>query len=352
MDKVRVGFVGAGFMGQLAHLSNFVMLGEKCDVVALAEPREELARAVAAKYGIPKVYRDHRELCEDPDIEAVVEITPDGLHVPVALEVIDSGKHVMMEKPIATCSDDARKAVEAARSKGVKLMVGYMKRYDPGVERAKLLLDELRSSGELGEVVLARAHCLCGDWTCGIESPVRTDEPAPDVTPRLPDWLPPERAEEFLSFNNVFCHNFNLLRFLVGEVKGIKFADLSGPVKLVVLDMGGYTATLELGGISAHKWEEHTQVYFSHGWVRVETPPPMLRQVPAKVEIYKDRDIREVVMPLPEWGWSFYRQAEHFLDCVLEDKEPRSSGEDSLRDMELIEETFRRFLIERREEER
>jgi len=343
MEKVKLGFVGAGFMGQLAHLANFAELKEKCEIIALAEPKEKLARAVAARYGIPKVYRDHRELCEDPEVEAVVEITTDFLHVPIALDIIEAGKHVMMEKPIATCLEDARKVVEAARAKGVKLMVAYMKRYDPGVERAKALLDELKASGELGEIVFARAHCFCGDWTCNVGRPIRTDEPNPEVQPRLPKWLNPEDADAFLGFNNVFCHNFNLLRFLAGEVKGVKFADFSGPARVVVLDMGGYIAALELGGISAHRWEEHTQVYFSHGWVRVDTPPPMLKQVPAEVEVYKAGKVREVVRPIPEWGWAFARQAEHFLDCILNDVEPRSSGEDSLRDMELIEETFRKF---------
>ena len=75
MAKVKVGFAGVGFMGQVAHLRNYVRIPE-CEVVAIAEPRQELAGMVAAKYGIERIYKNHLELAEDPDVEAVVASQP------------------------------------------------------------------------------------------------------------------------------------------------------------------------------------------------------------------------------------------------------------------------------------
>ena len=76
-NKVRLGFVGAGYMGQLAHIANYATIGD-CELVALAEGRAETAKAVAEKYGIQEVYVDHHSLLEKAEIDAVVGIM--GFH--------------------------------------------------------------------------------------------------------------------------------------------------------------------------------------------------------------------------------------------------------------------------------
>jgi len=346
MKKVKLGFVGAGYMGQLAHLPHYIE-SEICEVVALAETRTRLARLVAEKYHIPKVYSSHLELCQDADIEAVVEITADSEHAPVAIDLMKAGKHVLTEKPMATTLEDARKMVQTAKAKGVKLMVGYMKRYDPGVVKAKEIIDALRQSGELGAITYVRSHCFGGDWICNIGQPISTDEPRPERKRKAPSWLPPEWSDSFLGFNNVFCHNINLLRFFLGEVRKVDFVELSKELKakVVVLNFGDFLATLETGWISADHWEEETKIYFEHGWVEVKTPPPLLRNVPAQVEVYKAGKIQEFVYPRSPWEWAFKRMSEHFLECITKDRAPNSTGSDSLKDVELMEEIFRSYLV-------
>jgi len=341
MDKLRVGFVGAGFMGQLAHLTNFVEL-KQCEVVALAETREQLREQVARKYGIPKTVPSHLDLCEDPDIDAVVEITSDDMHAPIAIDAMNAGKHVFMEKPMATCLKDAQEMVDAARRNNVHLVIGYMKRYDPGVEQAREMIQELKESGELGGITFARAHCFGGDWVCNVGTPIRTDEPYPDITPHLPDWLDPKDAGKFKGFNNVYCHNFNLLRFLAGDISDVRFADLNSPTNVVVLAMDDFSAALELGHLSANAWDEQTKLYFADGWIEVRTPSPLLKNVPATVELYKAGKIQEVLSPYTPWEWSFRRADEQFINDILNDEASRSSGEDSLKDMAVIEEIFKR----------
>lgn len=346
MDKVKVGFVGCGMMGQLAHLTNFLE-SERCEVVALAEKREKLGRKVAEKYGIPNLYGSHEELCADDEIDAVVEITEDDLHAPIAIDLMNAGKHVFTEKPMATSLADAEKMAETAQEKNVKLMVGYMKRYDPGVEKAKEIVDDLIRSGEIGAITFVRSHCFGGDWVCNIGRPISTDEPAPEIKSRLPDWLPAELGREFKGYNNVYCHNINLLRFLVGEIKGISSVQLSKPGrygKVVVFDFGPFLGTLETGGVSANFWDEEMKIYFEDGWIEIFTPPPLLRNVPAKVKVYKAGKIQEVITPYAEWDWSFRRADEHFLECIIEDKEPRSSGKDSMEDLRVMESIFKKRL--------
>ncbi len=308
---VNLGFVGCGTMGQLAHLANFATL-EGCRVVALAERRARLRHLVAEKYRISRQYDTHADLLLDPDIEAVVSVTPHGLNDQIAPELLRAGKHVMTEKPMASSVAGAEKIVQAAEDGGAKMMVGYMKRYDAGVQMAKRLLDELLATGRLGAVTFVRAHCFGGDWMC--------------------NWV-----------NNVFCHNINLVRFLLGEPT-VGHVDLRGPAGVVLLEFDGFCCSLEVGQVSANHWDEHTQIYFEHGWLRIDTPSPLLRNVPAKVELYEAGTIQRISCPQAEWSWAFRRQAEHFIQCVAEDREPVSSGQDSLRDMYILEAIFKKEL--------
>src|SRR5439155_25078123 len=115
---------------------------------------------------------------------------------------------------------------------GAPLMVGYMKRYDPGNELVRDTVARWRASGEQGRALLARAHGFCGDWTAGIEqSPLETSTELPPPTPteeNLPPWLPPERGPSYRGYLQQSTHNVNLLgHFLVagerGRVKHVDF---------------------------------------------------------------------------------------------------------------------------------
>lgn len=341
-ERIRIGFVGAGFMGQLVHLPNFTEMAG-CEVVALAERRPRLARMVADRFGIARTCGSHEELCADPSIDAVVQITSDEAHAPVSIDALNAGKHVYLEKPMATNLSDARRMVEAAERNDRQLMVGYMKRFDTGVELARSIIDALKSTGELGAVTHARGHCFAGDWVCNAGTPIRTDETYPEIEPRPPDGLAEDRIRDMYAFNNLYCHNINLMRHLLGEVRALDYAALDGPTRLMVFAMDGCDAVLELGRLSANFWDEGVKVYFEDGWVEVFTPPPLLRNVPARVSVYRAGDVQEHTQPQAPRDWAFRRANAHFLECIRSGDPVRSSGADAIRDQELLEEAFRRF---------
>ena len=341
-ERVRIGFVGAGFMGQLVHLPNFTEMAG-CEVVALAERRPKLARLVADRFGIQRVCESHEDLCADPAIDAIVQITYDDAHAPVSLDALKAGKHVFGEKPMATNLSDALRMVEAAEQSGRQLMIGYMKRFDTGVEMARGIIDDLRSNGELGMITHARAHCFAGDWVCNAGTPIATDETYPEVEPRPPAWLEKKRIGEIYSINNLYCHNINLVRYLAGEVRALRFANLDGPTKVMVFDMDGFDAVLELGRVTANFWDEGVKVYFEDGWVEIHTPPPLLRNVPARVSVYRAGAVQRHSQPQAPRDWAFRRANAHFVACIRSGEKIRSSGADSIRDQELLEDAFRRF---------
>ena len=164
--KVRIGFVGCGMMGQTVHLPNFVSLPD-CEVVALSELRERVGRQVAAKFGIPAFYTSFEEMLAQQHLDAVVMILQYSQNPELAPIVLQSGKPVYLEKPIALSAADGQTIAQAAAANGTDAMVAYHKRYDPGVEKAKALIDEFRASGSLGGIVGARVWNHHGDWIAG-----------------------------------------------------------------------------------------------------------------------------------------------------------------------------------------
>ncbi|HLI39379.1 MAG TPA: Gfo/Idh/MocA family oxidoreductase [Streptosporangiaceae bacterium] len=141
---LRVAVAGCGYWGS-KHVRVLHAADDVSEVV-LVDSREERLRALAASYkGVP-CYTALRGAL--PRVDAVVVATPPSSHVAVALEAIRAGKHVLVEKPLATSAAGARKLVDAASAAGVILMTGHTFEYNPAVRK----LRQLVRGGELGEL--------------------------------------------------------------------------------------------------------------------------------------------------------------------------------------------------------
>src|ERR671937_3232649 len=110
--KVRFGFVGAGFMGQLAHIRSYALLAGECELVALAEPRQRAAELVAARYGIGRVYHDHRELLESEELDGIVAAQRYTHHAVLLPELYPRVPHLFTEKPLALGSSTGDRLVQ------------------------------------------------------------------------------------------------------------------------------------------------------------------------------------------------------------------------------------------------
>ena len=95
--KIKIGIVGAGFIGQLCHINNYHQL-KNCEILALAEIRPKLRKKVAKHYNIPKTYYSHKELLEDcPEVDAIVAVTKRTMIGPVAFDILEAGVHLLTE---------------------------------------------------------------------------------------------------------------------------------------------------------------------------------------------------------------------------------------------------------------
>lgn len=149
-DKIRIGLIGAGQIGA-HHLERYAQVPD-AQVVAICDLREEHARGLAAKYGVPDVYGDYREMLQRDDIQAVDVCLHNRLHRAVTVDVLEAGKHCYCEKPMSWTYADAKVMYEAAQRTGRKLHIQLSTLYRAEARAAKRIIDE----GHLGKLYFAK----------------------------------------------------------------------------------------------------------------------------------------------------------------------------------------------------
>lgn len=159
MKEVRIGLIGAGWMGTF-FASGFynVRKAYGTEVVpvfeAVADPVKAAAEKAKDTFGFEKAYTDWRDVVNDPAVDLVVITTPNYTHTEIAIAAAAAGKHIVCEKPLSICVEDSRRIAEATKKAGVLSLVDFIYRRCPVQAHAKQLID----SGALGEIVTFRAE--------------------------------------------------------------------------------------------------------------------------------------------------------------------------------------------------
>lgn len=205
MKKVNAGIIGTGFIGP-AHVEAVRRLGF-VDVIALAEKGDELAKQKADDLSIPKAYGNYQDLLADPDVQVVHNCTPNHMHFQINKEIMEAGKHVISEKPLAMTSKESKKLVEIAAKTGVVNAIDFNYRYMPLVQQARAMCQKQ----DVGRVYAVHGSYL-QDWLY-----LETDW----------NWrLMPELSGASRAVADVGSHWCDLIQFITG-LKIVKvFADL------------------------------------------------------------------------------------------------------------------------------
>ncbi len=191
--RVKIGVIGTGRMGSV-HARNIVRQIPQAELVAVCDIRLEVAQAVADELEIQRVVKDYHDLLSDPEIEAILIASSTNTHAFMMKDVAAAGKHIFCEKPLALELDKIDEALAAVEKAGVKLQVGFNRRFDKSFQR----VHEIVTSGQIGRPCLLR------------------------ITNRDPDFP----AMEFLRvsggiFLDLTIHDFDMIRYQVGEVEEI-----------------------------------------------------------------------------------------------------------------------------------
>ena len=150
--KYRVAVIGAGGIGH-HHIMGFQQ-SPYAEVIAIAEKNAARAREAQSKFGIPDCHDDYKEVLRRKDIQVVSIALPNHLHAPVATAALNAGKHVLLDKPMATNARDAARIIVAARRDGRVFMVGQNMRFDRDAQALKRAIE----AGDLGRIYHARAY--------------------------------------------------------------------------------------------------------------------------------------------------------------------------------------------------
>ena len=206
MKKLKAGIIGTGYIGP-AHIEALRRLGD-VEVAAIAETNQDLADAKAKQLCISKAYGDYKKLLSDPDIDVIHNCTPNHLHFQINCEIMEAGKHVVSEKPLATTSKDSAKLVALAKKKGLVNAVNFNYRYYPLVQHAAAIVRK----NELGRIFAVQG-CYMQDWLL-----YETDW----------NWrLEPKFAGKSRAIADIGSHWFDLIQFVIGRRITKVFADLA-----------------------------------------------------------------------------------------------------------------------------
>ena len=149
---VRWGVIGLGWFGEV-HADNLAEMPD-IELAALCTRRSERVHEIADRLNVAKRYTDYRELLADPEIDAISITTHIHDHRDIAIDALRSGKHVLLEKPMAPTVADCDQIIDAARKASGLFMVGHICRFDPRVMIAR----EAIAEGRVGTIISMHAR--------------------------------------------------------------------------------------------------------------------------------------------------------------------------------------------------
>ncbi|MDV3104097.1 UDP-N-acetylglucosamine 3-dehydrogenase [Thermococcus waiotapuensis] len=292
---LRVGVVGVGMMGQ-HHVRVYSELAKerKVELVGIADADLERAKELAKKYGtVP--YGDYSELARE-GLDAVDIAVPTSLHKDVALEFINHGTSVLIEKPIAETVENAEAIIEAAEEKGVTLMVGHIERFNPAVLKLRELIDR----GELGKVVTISAK---------------------RVGPMA------ERIRDVGIIIDLGVHDIDVISYLFGQRVRTVYARAGNVLHpagvedhaLITLGFKDGTGIVETNWLTPHK----TRTLNVVGTAGIA----YLDYIEQSLKLYNQEWIKEAKIEKKE---PLRNEIEHFIECVETGKRPIVDGEAGL----------------------
>jgi len=317
--QVRIGVVGLGYWGP--NIARNLAAIPACELAWCCDASPEARARAGTMFPDVRLSADVEELLADPALDAIAVSTPVPNHGELAVRVLEAGKHCFVEKPLAQSVADAERAVAAAEEAGRVLMVGHLLEYHPGVRELKHLAD----TGELGD----RIYYIYGN--------------------RLN--LGKLRADENALWS-LGAHDVSVVLYLAGEEPTEAAAHGESYVRDGVEDVvfcflrfpSGLSAHLHLSWLDPHKERRFTVV----GSRRMATFDDMALE--GKVTIY-DKGFDEdalgygeyitrsggIVSPAIPNVEPLRVECEHFVECIVEGRRPRSDGESGLRVVRVLE---------------
>ena len=304
MKKLGTAVIGTGFWGK-NHARVYSEL-ESTELVAICDVSRERAKAVANQFGV-KAYTSSSRMLKNEKIEALSVCTWSTKLAEEALKALRAGKHVLVEKPMATYTKQAEKLLEVAEENDLHLTVGFLMRFIPGLQHIR----EAVESKKIGKLVCATAR-------------------------RVSQW--PERIGDVGVVKDTAIHDIDVMRFISGEdpigvyakTGSMKHRTFEDYAQIMLTYEDGKSAFIESNWLTPYKTRTLT----------VTGSDAIMRLDYMTQELWIE-DPKENLQPRYPWQEPLKCELQHFADCITEKKKPLITGVDGLKALQIAEAALR-----------
>ncbi len=304
MKKIGTAVIGTGFWGKNhARLYNEL---ESTELVAICDVNRDRAKAVGSQFGV-KSYTKSSQMLKNEDIQALSICTWSTKLAEETLKALKAGKHVLVEKPMATHAKQAEKLLQTAEERDLLLTVGFLMRFVPGLQHIR----EAVENKKIGELVCATAR-------------------------RVSQW--PERIGDVGVVKDTAIHDIDIMRYIsdedpigvyakTGSMRHRKFEDYA---QIMLTYEDGKSAFIESNWLTPYKTRT-LAVTGSEAIMRLDYMTQKLW-----IEAPKEN-----LQPRYPWQEPLKLELQHFSDCILEKKKPLITGVDGLKALQIAEAVLR-----------
>jgi myo-inositol 2-dehydrogenase/D-chiro-inositol 1-dehydrogenase len=292
------------------HARNIARQIPEAELTAVCDIRLEVAQAVADELGIGRVVKDFHDLLDDKEIQAILIASSTNTHAFIMKDVAAAGKHIFCEKPLALELDKIDEALAAVEKAGVKLQVGFNRRFDKSFQRVHAIVE----SGEIGRPCILR------------------------ITNRDPDFPP----LEFLRvsggiFLDLAIHDFDMVRYQMGEVEEVyaiggvlvnpvlkEFGDIDTDVVTLKFSNGAVGA-IDNSRKAVYGYDQRLEVFCSNGTAMANNE--------AETTMIKGNtdgflSAKPPYFFMQRYAPCYVEEVRQFIECVRDDKPTPTTGAD------------------------
>jgi predicted dehydrogenase len=327
--KKKIGYCIVG-LGRISmdHFMPALKMSQKAQVTALVSGHRDKAEKMAAEYNVPVKniydYKNYDEIAHNSDIDAMYIALPNSMHAEYTIRAANAEKHVLCEKPMATSVKDSQAMISACKAADKKLMIAYRCQYEPtNLHAIKLIKD-----GALGTI--------------------QAIESANGFNERMGEWRLNKKLAGGGPLMDVGIYSLNACRYLTGEepvhLEGYssvvdhdeRFKEVEENLSWTMKFPSGIVASCNT--TYGAKMDGYLRVHGSKGVIHME-PAFSYQGLHLKANIQGQTPIDD--LNTDKDPYQFLIEGDYFADCINENKEPRTNGEEGLRDMQWVAEIYK-----------
>jgi predicted dehydrogenase len=346
MNKMKIGIIGVGGIAQTTHIPNFKKVPD-VEVSAITDINKEKLQYVAEKFGIKQTFTDWEKLI-DSDIDAVVICSPNAFHAEQSIKAMERGKHVLCEKPVCLTAAEVKRVFSTSKKTGKKFMAAFPRRFTGEAKVLKSMID----NGDFGKIYYIKAGYL---RRRGI--------------PGLGTWFTNKKLAGGGPMMDVGVHMLDMVIYLAGaSLPQLVIGSKYNMFKDKAVDGGWPPKNTRLGDKATGKMEVEelasgfaklangTTLFIEASWAGnsdvglkaslfgtkagVQMPDPADAKNPLRIYSENNGVLTDIIPAIPASD-SYLEEAQHFIECIREDKEPITKENEVLTVVSIIEGIYR-----------